>query len=92
MEMIFKVCLIIADAIVLTVTDSKISKIFGVLAIILLSISFLGRQKMGMIKRWIAYLKRPKCPNNYRCPDCIHSDMHWEGIKFRGFSCRINAR
>ena len=42
MEMIFKVCLIIADAIILTETDSKISKIFGVLAIIFLSISFLG--------------------------------------------------
>jgi hypothetical protein len=43
METIFKVCLIIADAILLTVTDNKISKIFGVLAIILLSISLLGR-------------------------------------------------
>ena len=47
---------------------------------------------MGMIKRLIAYFKRPNCPNGYYCPDCIHSDMHWEGIKFRGFSCRINAR
>ena len=43
MEMIFKVCLIIADAILITVTDSKISKICGVLAIIFLSISLLGR-------------------------------------------------
>ena len=37
-------------------------------------------------------LKRPKCPNGYNCGDCIHADTHWEGIKFRGFSCRINAR
>ena len=43
MEMIFKVCLIIADAIILTVTDSKITKILGVVAITLMSISFLGR-------------------------------------------------
>lgn len=45
-----------------------------------------------MFKKLIAYLKRPKCPNKYRCPDCIYSDSHWEGIRFRGFSCRINAR
>ena len=43
MEMKFKVCLIIADALCIATTNSKISKIFGVLAIILLSISFLGR-------------------------------------------------
>ena len=40
---IFRVCLIIADAICIATTDSKISKILGVLAIIVLSISFLGR-------------------------------------------------
>lgn len=40
----------------------------------------------------IAYFKRPKCKNNYRCSDCIHSDQHWEELTFRGFSCRINAR
>ena len=41
--MIFRVCLIIADAICLATTDSKIAKIFGVLAIAFMSISFLGR-------------------------------------------------
>lgn len=45
-----------------------------------------------MIKKLIRYFKRPKCVNGYRCPDCIHSDAHWEGIRFRGISCRINAR
>lgn len=43
MEMIFKICIIITDAIIIAVTDSKISKIFGVLAIIFMCISFLGR-------------------------------------------------
>ena len=41
--MIFRVCLIIADAICLATTDNKIIKIFGALAIALMSISFLGR-------------------------------------------------
>lgn len=48
-----------------------------------------------MIKKLIAYLRRPKCPNipKYFCADCIHSDMHWsDNLIFRGFSCRINAR
>lgn len=43
MEIVFKVGLIIVNVILLTVTDNKISKIFGVLAIIFLSISLLGR-------------------------------------------------
>ena len=38
----------------------------------------------------IEWIKRPKCPNNYRCPDCVHCDMHWEGIKFRGFTWQTN--
>jgi hypothetical protein len=41
--MIFRVCLIIANAICISTTDSKVVKIFGVLAITLMSISFLGR-------------------------------------------------
>ncbi len=41
--MIFRVCLIIADAICLATADSKVVKILGVLAIALMSISFLGR-------------------------------------------------
>lgn len=43
MEKIFIIGLIITDTIVVSVTDSKISKICGTLAIILLSISLLGR-------------------------------------------------
>ena len=43
MEMIFKVCLIIADAIVIAVTDSEVAKILGVLGIALMVISLLGR-------------------------------------------------
>lgn len=39
---IFKICLIIVNAICLELTDSKIAKVFNVLAIILMSISFLG--------------------------------------------------
>ena len=34
--------------------------------------------------------KKFRCPNNYNCGDCIHLDMYWEGIKFRGFSCRLD--
>jgi hypothetical protein len=41
--MIFRVCLIIADAICVATTDNKIVKSFGVLAIALMSISLLGR-------------------------------------------------
>ena len=44
------------------------------------------------IKSKLERLKRPKCPNGYNCPDCIYSDTRFEGIKFRGFSCRIDAR
>lgn len=42
MESIFKIVLIILDALVITTTDNKVSKIFGVMAIIFLSISLLG--------------------------------------------------
>ena len=45
-----------------------------------------------MIKKIINYLKRPKCKNEYRCPECIHHKTHFEGVQFRGYSCRINAR
>ena len=41
--MIFTVCLMIADAICIATTDIKFVKILGVLAIALMSISFLGR-------------------------------------------------
>lgn len=34
--------------------------------------------------------KKFRCPNNYNCADCIHSDAHWEGIKFRGYTCRLD--
>lgn len=39
MEMIFKVCLIIANAICLAIADSKVAKFLNVLAIVLISIS-----------------------------------------------------
>jgi hypothetical protein len=42
MESIFKIVLIILDALVITATDNKISKLFGILAIIFLSLSMLG--------------------------------------------------
>ena len=40
---IFRVCLIIADAFCIATTDSKVVKVLGVVAITLMSISFLGR-------------------------------------------------
>ena len=40
---LFRVCIIIADAICVATTDSKVVKILGVLAIALMSISFLMR-------------------------------------------------
>jgi hypothetical protein len=40
--MIFRVCLIIFDAIVLAITPSKTAKILFVFAIAIMSISFLG--------------------------------------------------
>lgn len=39
---IFKICLIIANALCIAKTDSKIVKTLGVIAITLMSISFLG--------------------------------------------------
>lgn len=43
MGMIFRVCLIIANAFCIAMTDSKIIKVLGVVAITLMCISFLGR-------------------------------------------------
>ena len=40
---IFRVCLIIADALCIAKTDSKVVKVLGVVAITFMSISFLGR-------------------------------------------------
>ena len=46
MEMIiFKVCLIIVDAIVIAVTDSNVAKILGVLGITFMTISLLGDRR-----------------------------------------------
>lgn len=42
LENIFKIGLIIVDAIVIATTDNKVSKIAGVIAILFLGISFLG--------------------------------------------------
>lgn len=42
MKIIFKIVLIILDALVITTTNNKVSKLFGILAIIFLSISLLG--------------------------------------------------
>lgn len=36
--------------------------------------------------------RRPKCPNGYNCGDCIHPDDSWNGLKFKGFVCGINAK
>ena len=46
--MIFRVCLIIIDAICVAATDDEIVKALGVIAITLMSVSFLGMQKMKM--------------------------------------------
>lgn len=40
---IFRVCLIIANAFCIAMTDSKVVKVLGIVAITLLSISLLGR-------------------------------------------------
>ena len=40
---IFKVCLIITNAFCIALTDSKVAKILSIVAITLMSISFLGR-------------------------------------------------
>ena len=45
--MIFRVCLISVNAICLAITDSMVAKILNVLAIIFMSISFLGDVKDG---------------------------------------------
>ncbi len=42
MESIIKIGLIILDVLVISTTDNKISKLFGILAIIFLSISLFG--------------------------------------------------
>ena len=45
-----------------------------------------------MIRKWLAWLRRPKCPNSYNCGDCIHAEICWADNKFLGFACRIRAR
>ena len=40
---IFRVCLIIANAFCIAMTDSRVVKVLGIVAITLMSISFLGR-------------------------------------------------
>jgi hypothetical protein len=40
---IFRVCLIITNAFCIAMTDSKVAKVLGVVAITLMSISLLGR-------------------------------------------------
>lgn len=40
---IFRVCLIITNALCIAMTDSKVVKVLGVVAITLMSISLLGR-------------------------------------------------
>lgn len=44
------------------------------------------------IEKFLVWYKRPKCPNGYYCPDCIHHEYIWQDTVFRGIKCRINAR
>ncbi len=37
-------------------------------------------------------LSQPKCPNAYRCPDCIHCNFVFDGIEFKGICCDIDAK
>lgn len=34
-------------------------------------------------------LSQPSCPNNYRCPDCIHCRYVFDGTEFKGIYCDI---
>ena len=27
--------------------------------------------------------------NNYNCSECIHGDVKFEGVRFRGFVCKL---
>ena len=36
-------------------------------------------------------LSQPKCPNAYRCPDCIHCRYVFDGIEFKGIYCDIDS-
>ena len=27
--------------------------------------------------------------NNYNCSECIHGDVKFEGVRFRGFACKL---
>lgn len=37
-------------------------------------------------------LSQPKCPNDYRCPDCIHHRYVFDGAQFKGICCDIDAK
>ena len=37
-------------------------------------------------------LSQPKCPNDYKCPECIHHQYVFDGIEFKGIYCNINAK
>lgn len=52
----------------------------------------IGHLKPGEERYVLKRKKRPKCPNGYRCGDCVHADGVWEDLKFRGIRCRIDAR
>lgn len=46
----------------------------------------------NIVRALMAYFKRPRCMNSYRCGDCIHCVLHYYHGKFKGISCDINAR
>lgn len=37
-------------------------------------------------------LSQPKCPNDYRCPDCVYHQYIFDGIEFKGIHCDIDAK
>lgn len=37
-------------------------------------------------------LSQPKCPNDYRCPDCAHCHYVFDDALFKGIYCDIDAK
>lgn len=37
-------------------------------------------------------LSQPKCPNDYRCPDCAHCHYVFDNALFKGIYCDIDAK
>lgn len=50
--------------------------------------------RLSWFKKWKRKLfqKRVCKSMNYFCPDCIYHDHHFEGVIYRGTTCRLEEK